>query len=86
MQELWDTRIDAGCEQFGISQPAFQESLVRSNILLNRKVLADLAVWEPQTFEAITRIGRERAVQDQLDGVKERTTPNYVLFNEEKFK
>lgn len=44
--------------------------------------MADLAIWEPQTFEAIVRIGRERAVNDNLDGVKERhSTDNRVYLN-----
>lgn len=49
---------------------------------MSSKVLADLAIWEPQTFEAIVRIGRERAVNDNIDGVKERhSTDNRVYLN-----
>lgn len=46
----------------------------------NRKVLADLAIWEPQTFETIVRIARERAVQDDLEGVRERHTTDNRVF------
>lgn len=31
----------------------------KSNILVNRKVLSELAVWEPATFEAIAKIGKD---------------------------
>ena len=82
--QLWETRISAGCEQFGIEREAFQEGIVRNNILLNRKVLADLAAWEPQTFEAITKIGRETAVRDNLNGVQEPTTDNRVFVPEKQ--
>lgn len=52
-------------------------------VIFYRKVLADLAIWEPQTFEAIVRIGRERAVNDNIDGVKERSsTDNRVYLND----
>lgn len=54
--------------------------VLMSNFLFLRKVLADLAIWEPQTFEAIARIGRERAVTDELDGVKERQTTDNGVF------
>lgn len=53
-------------------------------LVASSKVLADLAIWEPQTFEAIVRIGRERAVNDNMDGVKERsTTDNRVYLSDE---
>lgn len=31
-----------------------------------RKVLADLSVWEPRSFEALVKIARERAIEDGL--------------------
>lgn len=34
--QLWDTRITAGCEQFGIERPEFREALLRSGIQLDR--------------------------------------------------
>jgi hypothetical protein len=34
-----------------MTYPLFREGLTRCNILLNRKTLADLAVWEPRTFK-----------------------------------
>lgn len=49
--QLWETRITAGCEEHNMTYPLFREGLVRCNILLNRKTLADLAVWEPRTFK-----------------------------------
>lgn len=34
-----------------MTYPLFREGLTRCNILLNRKTLADLAIWEPRTFK-----------------------------------
>ncbi|KAL1116765.1 hypothetical protein AAG570_005237 [Ranatra chinensis] len=51
MAQLWETRVTAGCEEHGLTYPVLREGLVRSNILLNRKTLADLAIWEPFTFK-----------------------------------
>jgi len=34
-----------------MTYPLFREGLARCNILLNRKTLADLAIWEPRTFK-----------------------------------
>jgi large subunit ribosomal protein L20 len=50
---LWITRINAACRSLGITYSRFQESLAESNIVIDRKILADLAVREPKVFEAI---------------------------------
>lgn len=50
---LWITRINAACRLNGISYSKFIAGLKKNNIDLNRKVLADMAVREPATFEAL---------------------------------
>lgn len=50
---LWITRINAGCRQNGISYSKFIAGLKAKGIDLNRKVLADMAVREPQAFTAL---------------------------------
>lgn len=37
--QLWENRIAAGCDQFGIDIHAFREGLSRNGIMLNRFVL-----------------------------------------------
>ena len=53
---MWETRIEAGCEEHGLNLKNFMEGLNRTNILMNKKVLSELAVWEPYTFKAIAEI------------------------------
>ena len=53
MRRLWIMRINAGVRQFGLSYSRFMNLLKKSNIELNRKMLADLAVNEPEAFEVI---------------------------------
>ena len=50
---LWITRINAGAREHGMSYSQFMGALKKNNIELNRKVLADLAMNNPQAFEAI---------------------------------
>ncbi|XP_065359329.1 large ribosomal subunit protein bL20m [Calliphora vicina] len=78
MAALWTTRVQAGCEQYGVSLDAFKEGLTRSNILINRKILSDLAIWEPRSFEALVKLSRERAVVETLPGLNERSIMNQV--------
>lgn len=44
------------------------------------KVLADLAAWEPKSFESLAMIARERAIQDGLRGVHEKSADNRVVY------
>lgn len=50
---LWITRINAGCRQNGISYSKFIAGLKNKGIDLNRKVLADMAVRQPEAFAAL---------------------------------
>ena len=50
---LWIQRINAGTRQYGISYSQFMGKIHANGIELNRKVLADLAMNNPQAFKAI---------------------------------
>lgn len=50
---LWITRINAGCRQNGISYSKFIAGLKAKGIVLNRKVLADMAVRQPEAFATL---------------------------------
>lgn len=50
---LWIQRINAGVREHGMSYSAFIGKLYQKNIQLSRKVLADLAMNNPEAFKAI---------------------------------
>ena len=50
---LWIQRINAGTRQYGMSYSQFMGKIHANKIELNRKVLADLAMNNPQAFKAI---------------------------------
>jgi len=50
---LWIQRINAGVRPHGLSYSQFMGKLKANNIDLNRKVLADLAMNNPDAFKAI---------------------------------
>jgi large subunit ribosomal protein L20 len=50
---LWIQRINAGVRQYGMSYSAFMGAFNKSGIVLNRKVLADLAMNHPDAFKAV---------------------------------
>ena len=52
-RRLWIARINAASRQEGLSYSRFMNGLKKADINLNRKVLADLALNEPDAFKAI---------------------------------
>jgi large subunit ribosomal protein L20 len=50
---LWIQRINAGARIHGLSYSAFMGALNKTDIQLNRKVLADLAMNHPEAFKAV---------------------------------
>ena len=52
-RSLWIQRINAAARSYGMSYSQFMGKLAKQNVGLNRKVLADLAMNNPQAFEAI---------------------------------
>jgi ribosomal protein L20 len=50
---LWIIRINAAVREYGMSYSVFMDKLNKSGINLNRKVLADLALNNPEAFKAI---------------------------------
>lgn len=58
LRRLWITRINAGARQNGITYSRLIFGLRKANILLNRKMLADLAVRDPKAFTAVITIAK----------------------------
>ncbi len=52
-RRLWIARINAAARIHGLSYSVFMHKLSSKGIQLNRKVLADMAMNEPDTFAAI---------------------------------
>ncbi|MCB9189392.1 MAG: 50S ribosomal protein L20 [Flavobacteriales bacterium] len=52
-RSLWIARINAGARQHGMSYSEFMGKLSKTEINLNRKVLADLAMNHPEAFKAV---------------------------------
>jgi large subunit ribosomal protein L20 len=52
-RRLWITRINAGCRLNGTTYSAFINGLKTKNIILDRKVLAEIVVNDPSAFTAL---------------------------------
>lgn len=52
-RRIWTQRINAAARMHGLSYSKFIHGLKRAEISINRKMLADLAVREPATFQLL---------------------------------
>ncbi len=59
MRRLWIVRINAAVRQYGLSYSKFMNSLKKSDVTINRKMLADLAVNEPEAFSIVVESAKE---------------------------
>src|ERR671936_1868602 len=57
-RSLWIVRINAACRLSGLSYSKFMAGLKRAGVLLDRKVLAELAVSDPAQFAKLTETAR----------------------------
>lgn len=59
MRALFVTRISAAAKSHDLSYNKFIHGLKKANIVLNRKMLSQLAVFEPQAFEKLVAIAKQ---------------------------
>ena len=52
-RRLWITRISAGCHLNGMNYSTFMNGLKKAGVTLNRKMLSEIAIADPQAFAAL---------------------------------
>ncbi|HET6378202.1 MAG TPA: 50S ribosomal protein L20 [Methylocella sp.] len=52
-RSLWIQRLNAAARQYGLTYSRFMGGLIKAGIEIDRKILADLAITEPDAFRAI---------------------------------
>ncbi|MGN1064489.1 MAG: 50S ribosomal protein L20 [Thermoguttaceae bacterium] len=57
-RKLWIIRINAACRMRGLRYSQFISGLKKANIILDRKMLADVAVSEPAAFDKIVEAAK----------------------------
>ncbi|MCZ6535210.1 MAG: 50S ribosomal protein L20, partial [Chloroflexi bacterium] len=58
-RRLWILRINAAARSLGLTYGQFINGLKKANVELDRKVLADTAVRDPQAFEKLVSIAKD---------------------------
>ena len=58
-RRLWITRINAAARINGLSYSVFMNGLKKAGVVLDRKVLADMAVNDPTAFAALVEVAKK---------------------------
>lgn len=87
-RKLWITRINAACRQNDISYSKFINGLLKANIELNRKMLSEIAIDNPEYFAKLVGIAKDALNGKAFKGevVKEKAAPKKEEVKEETKK
>ena len=58
-RQLWITRINAATRAEGMSYSAFMAGLIKANVTINRKMLSEIAIRDPEGFKQIVEIAKK---------------------------
>ena len=61
MRRLWIVRVNAACRLEGMTYSDLINGLKKSGVVVNRKLLADMAVQEPETFVQMITIAKQQS-------------------------
>jgi large subunit ribosomal protein L20 len=68
---LWIQRINAAVRDYGLTYGRFIDGLSKAEIAVDRKVLSDLAITQPEAFGVL--VAKAKAALAYLDGVEDTT-------------
>ena len=61
-RSLWVTRLTAACRARGMRYSRFIFGLKAASVIINRKMLSEVAIHDPQAFDAVVEIARAHQV------------------------
>lgn len=66
-RKLWIARINAAVRPLGVTYSRLIEGLKKANILINRKMLSELAINQPAVFNQIVEKAKKALVQKKAE-------------------
>ncbi len=55
-RSLWIIRINAACDELGVSYSCFMNGLKKAKVEINRKILSELAISSPGAFKKLVKL------------------------------
>jgi large subunit ribosomal protein L20 len=58
-KRLWIIRINAACQEAGVTYSRFMSGLKKANVGIDRKVLSELAIHSPAAFKKLIKLSKD---------------------------
>ncbi|MDD4859983.1 MAG: 50S ribosomal protein L20 [Dehalococcoidales bacterium] len=65
IRRLWIARINAGSRANGMIYSEFMEGLKKAGVIVNRKMLSDMAIREPAAFASLATLAKGAIAKDE---------------------
>ena len=65
MRKMWIVRINAACREEGISYSRFIEGLNKAGLLINRKMLSEIAINDYDAFKKLVLVAKNGKVEEE---------------------
>jgi large subunit ribosomal protein L20 len=78
LRRLWITRLSAACRMRDTRYSRFINGLQRAGILLNRKMLSQLAIDQPKVFDRLVEMARANAAGNHAAEAAPAPKPNHA--------
>lgn len=81
---LWSNRIAGACSEHGVQYSSFMQTLSENNILLNKKMLSTLSIYEPKSFQSLCEFVKKHHTENVKAGLAAalEPTPSGVVTKE----
>ncbi len=76
LRRLWIIRLSAACRMRGTRYSRFINGLQRAGVLLNRKVLSQLAIDDPQVFDRLVELAQQSLRGGRAAAPSQKRQPN----------
>ncbi|CAI9549858.1 unnamed protein product [Staurois parvus] len=79
MRTMWITRITGALQEHGMKYHNFVGNLVKCQVALNRKVMSDMAIYEPKTFKSLAALAKRRGEEGLASALGDEKEPEGIF-------
>ena len=70
IRRLWIARVNAACREAGINYSRFSNALKKAGVIIDRKMLAEIAVSSPVAFKRLIKLAKDTIDQKPVKKAK----------------
>ena len=82
MRSIWITQINAAARLYGLTYSTLINGLQAANVEVDRKSLSELAMFEPFSFRALTKVAEQHAVKSLRVGDPRIVVPKQSAYDQ----